>query len=76
MHTLPTNIKTIGIAIRVARQAKNLTPGHVAPKMGIAAAMVSDWENGTSLPNDWQTEYLNDLLGFNVHALQAIPPLP
>ena len=38
--------------IRLNRQAKNLTPGQLAAKMGIAAQMVWSWEEGTATPHN------------------------
>jgi DNA-binding transcriptional regulator YiaG len=46
---LPTSIKTIGDWIQVKRQEKNLTPCHLAAKMGIATALVRAWEEDTML---------------------------
>jgi ribosome-binding protein aMBF1 (putative translation factor) len=63
--SLPTNIQTIGDAIRVARQAKNLRLSHVAAKMGIAAALVCTWEDGACRPNNWQIELLAEILEVN-----------
>jgi len=54
----------MGDLIRVKRQAKNLTPGHLAFKMGIAASVVSSWEDGSAKPNDWQLKRLTQILGF------------
>ena len=50
--------KTLGDWIRVKRTEKNLTPGHLAAKMGIAASVVLSWENGTVQPKDQQLEEL------------------
>jgi len=44
---------------------KNLMPGHVAAKMGIATALVRSWENGASQPDNRQVEVLANLLGFD-----------
>jgi DNA-binding transcriptional regulator YiaG len=44
---------------------KNLMPGHVAAKMGIATALVHSWENGASQPDNRQLEVLANLLGFD-----------
>ena len=44
---------------------KNLTPGHLAAKMGIATALVHSWEDGTTQPDNRQMEVLVNLLGFD-----------
>jgi ribosome-binding protein aMBF1 (putative translation factor) len=62
---LPTSIKTIGVLIQVKRMEKNLTPGHLAAKMGIAAILVRSWENGTIKPENRQLEVLIRLLGLD-----------
>jgi ribosome-binding protein aMBF1 (putative translation factor) len=62
---LPASIKTIGDWIQVKRMKKNLTPGHLAAKMGIATALVRSWEDGTTQPNNQQLAVLYKLLEFN-----------
>jgi hypothetical protein len=42
---LALNIKTAGDWLKVKRLEKNLTPGRVAAKMGIATSLVCAWEN-------------------------------
>jgi DNA-binding transcriptional regulator YiaG len=59
---LPVNIKTTGDWIFVKRMEKNLTPGQLAAKMGIASALVRAWEDGTSQPNEQQQEVLVKIL--------------
>jgi len=59
---LVSKVKSLGDAIRAARQAKNLTPGYLAAKMGIAAAIVSAWEENVLRPNAPQTKHLADIL--------------
>jgi ribosome-binding protein aMBF1 (putative translation factor) len=44
---------------------KNLTPGHLAAKMGIATCLVHSWENGAVQPDNRQLEVLASLLGFD-----------
>jgi DNA-binding transcriptional regulator YiaG len=61
---LPESIKTIGDWIQVKRQEKNLTPGHLATKMGIATALVRSWEDGTSQPDSVQMKVLASLFGY------------
>jgi len=58
---LPTSIKTIGDWIQVKRHEKNLTPGHVAAKMGIAATLIRSWESDTSQPDNRQLKVLESL---------------
>jgi DNA-binding transcriptional regulator YiaG len=41
---LKSNVKTLGDWLKIKRLEKNLTPGHVAAKMGIAASLVCSWE--------------------------------
>jgi ribosome-binding protein aMBF1 (putative translation factor) len=60
---LPESIKTIGDWIYVKRLEKNLTSGHLALKMGIAAALVQAWEDGTSQPNEQQQAVLAKIFG-------------
>ena len=60
---LQENIKTIGDWIKVNRQAKNLTPGQLGAKMGIAAGMVCNWERGTYRPEQLQIAAMESLFG-------------
>jgi DNA-binding transcriptional regulator YiaG len=60
---LPVRIKTIGDWIYVKRVEKNLTSGHLALKMGIAAAMIQAWESGNSQPDSQQLIVLANILG-------------
>ncbi|HTQ50532.1 MAG TPA: helix-turn-helix transcriptional regulator [Candidatus Acidoferrales bacterium] len=62
---LPTSIKTLGDLIQVKRVERNLTPGYLAAKMGIAANLVRSWEDGTSKPDNGQLEVLVGLLGLD-----------
>jgi ribosome-binding protein aMBF1 (putative translation factor) len=62
---LPASIQTLGDWIQVKRMQKNLTPGHVAAKMGIATALIRSWEDGTSQPDSQQLKVLARLLGFD-----------
>jgi DNA-binding transcriptional regulator YiaG len=59
---LPANIKTLSDWIRNQRTEKNLTCGHLAEKMGIAAAMVHSWEDGISQPGERQLDFLKKYL--------------
>jgi ribosome-binding protein aMBF1 (putative translation factor) len=63
---LPASIKKVGDLIQVKRHEKNLTPGHLAARMGIATCLVRSWEDGTIQPENRQLEVLASLLGFDV----------
>jgi DNA-binding transcriptional regulator YiaG len=73
-NPLPVNIQTIGDLIRVRRQAKNLTPGHLAFKMGITSSVVCSWEDRSSRPNDWQLNLMAKILEFDPEDIKASPP--
>jgi len=62
---LPFNIKTAGDWLKVKRLEKNLTPGHVAAKMGIATSLFCSWESCTRMPDIHQIKLLATILGFN-----------
>jgi DNA-binding transcriptional regulator YiaG len=68
---LPESIQTIGDWIRAMRTEKNLTPGHLAAKMGIATGVVRSWEDGSTRPNDWQQECLATVLGLDIKNIQV-----
>ena len=57
------NIKTIAGWIKVKRTEKNLTPGHLAAKMGIATVLVRSWESGASQPDSKQLQDLAKTFG-------------
>jgi DNA-binding transcriptional regulator YiaG len=57
------NIKTIAGWIKVKRTEKNLTPGHLAAKMGIAMVLVRSWESGASQPDSKQLQDLAKTFG-------------
>jgi ribosome-binding protein aMBF1 (putative translation factor) len=61
---LPDSIKTVGDWIQVKRQEKNLTPGHLAAKMGIATALILSWEDGNSKPDSQQMKALASVFGY------------
>ena len=65
VKALPASIKTIGDLIQVKRHEKNLTPGHLAAKTGIATRLVRSWEDGTSQHDIWQMKVLVGILGVN-----------
>jgi DNA-binding transcriptional regulator YiaG len=60
---LITSVKTLGDWIRASQIAKNLTPGHLAAKMGIAHAMIRSWEDGTCQPGRQQVADLIKYFG-------------
>jgi len=62
---LPTSIKLVGDWIQTKRREKNLTPGHLATKMGIAAALIRSWEDGTGQPDSVQMKVLASLFGYD-----------
>jgi hypothetical protein len=62
---LVANAKSLGDWIRIRREAKNLTPSHLASKMGIAAAVVYSWEDNTHRPDCQQLADLSYFLKFN-----------
>jgi ribosome-binding protein aMBF1 (putative translation factor) len=71
---LPASIQTIGDWIQVKRQEKNLSPGHLAAKMGIATVLVHSWEDGTTQPDNRQLKVLANLLGFDAGFWRIGPP--
>ncbi len=44
---------------------KNLTPGHLAEKMGIAATLVRAWEKGVEEPDKKQLEIMAKIFGID-----------
>jgi len=60
---LPESIKSLGDWIQVKRHKKNLTPGHLAAKMGIATSLILLWEDGDSQPDSQQMRLLASLFG-------------
>jgi ribosome-binding protein aMBF1 (putative translation factor) len=61
-NPLPVNMKTRGDWIFVNHLARNLSPHHLAKKMGIAQALVLTWEDNQSQPDDLQWQLLNRIL--------------
>jgi DNA-binding transcriptional regulator YiaG len=57
------NIQTIADWIKVKRIEKNLTPHHLAAKMGIATSLVRSWESGGSQPDSKQLQDLAKTFG-------------
>jgi ribosome-binding protein aMBF1 (putative translation factor) len=64
---LPESIKTVGDWIQAKRIERNLTPGHLAAKMGIARALLCSWEADANQLSEQQVE---DLARF----FEAKPP--
>jgi DNA-binding transcriptional regulator YiaG len=62
-NPLQTNILSTGAWIQAKRIEKNLTPGHLAEKMGIASALVRAWEKGAAEPEKTQLEILVGIFG-------------
>jgi transcriptional regulator with XRE-family HTH domain len=60
---LSVSIKTIGEWIQVKRFEKNMTPGHLATKMGIARSLICSWEAGASQPDSHQLKGLMHFFG-------------
>ena len=60
---LSLNIETIGDWICSKRIGKNLSPGHLAAKMGITVALIYAWEVGKSRPGEEQINLLAKIFG-------------
>jgi len=73
---LKLNVKTAGDWLKVKRLEKNLTPGHVALKMGIAASLVCSWESGSRQPDTHQLKILATILEFSSGDFEKLPTLP
>ena len=75
---LKSNVKTLGDWLKVKRLEKNLTPGHVAEKMGIATSLVRAWESCTRQPDIHQIKLLAAILGFDAENFEmpAVNPMP
>jgi ribosome-binding protein aMBF1 (putative translation factor) len=69
---LPESIQTIGDWILLKRTAKNLTPGHLALKMGIATSVVCSWESNACQPDGQQLKRLAQVLGFEAEIRPAL----
>jgi transcriptional regulator with XRE-family HTH domain len=65
------NIKTTGDWLKVKRIAKNLTPSHVAMKMGIATSLVYSLEGSLWQPDSQQLKSLAQILEFDVEDLET-----
>jgi ribosome-binding protein aMBF1 (putative translation factor) len=60
---LQESIESIGDWIKSNRLAKNLTPGQLGMKMGIASGLVCSWENRTGNPNQFQIAAMERIFG-------------
>jgi len=60
---LRQNVQTLGDWVRAKRNERNLKPGHLAAKMGIAASLVCAWEARTVRPSKQQVLELIRVLG-------------
>src|ERR1035437_6063741 len=69
---LKLNVKTAGDWLKVKRLEKNLTPGHVAAKMGIATSLVGAWENSTQQPENQQLKVLASVLDFDTNGFETV----
>ena len=74
-NALVANAKTLGDRIKAKREAKNLTPSHLAAKMGIAAAVVYSWEDNTQPPDNPQLAELSQILKFNFDEFRMLNSL-
>ena len=57
------NEQTLGGWIQAKRTERNLIPGHLAVKMGIAQAVVRSWEDGSRQPDGLQLAVLERVFG-------------
>ena len=71
-NALKLNIKTTGDWLKVKRLERNVTPGRVAAKMGIATSLVSSWESGNYQPDKLQLKILATILDFDRKDFEAI----
>ena len=65
-------MKTAGDWLKVKRLEKNLTPGRVAAKMGIAASLVCSWESSTRQPDNQHLEVLASVLDFDTKDFEYV----
>ncbi|MBI3418010.1 MAG: helix-turn-helix transcriptional regulator [Verrucomicrobia bacterium] len=76
VKALPENIQSLGDWIHVKRREQNMTPGHLAAKMGIASALVCSWESGESQPDSKQLQNLANYFGFGSQEYVSKPHPP
>jgi len=74
--SLEANAKTIGDWLKYKRILKNLTPGHVAIKMGIATSLVCSWESSIRQPDSQQLKSLAQILGFDAEDFETATNKP
>ena len=67
------NVKTTAEWVRLNRQAKNLTPGQLAAKMGIAAQVVRSWEEATVTPHNVHMAKMEAVFGAMVINVKPSP---
>jgi DNA-binding transcriptional regulator YiaG len=74
---LALSANTVGDWLKAKRLEKNLTPGHVAVKMGIATSLFCSWESCIRMPDIYQIKLLATVLEFNAKdfELSAAHPL-
>ena len=70
-NLLKLNIKNAGDWFKVKRIEKNLTPGYLASKIGIATSVVCSWENSSQRPDSQQLKVLSSVLGFDSKHFEA-----
>jgi DNA-binding transcriptional regulator YiaG len=59
---LAKTIQTPGDWIQAKRHEKNLAPWYLAAKLGVARALVLEWEEGTKQPDEVQWGLLAKIL--------------
>ena len=75
-NALKINMKTAGDWLKVKRLEKNLTPGQVAAKMGIATSLVCSWEGNTQQPDNHQLKVLASVLDFDAKDFEKVTSTP
>jgi DNA-binding transcriptional regulator YiaG len=70
-NVLKLNVKTAGDWLKVKRMERNLTPGHMSAKMGIATSLLCSWESSTRQPTSQQLQVLASVLGFDTKDFEA-----
>ena len=75
-NALKTNMKSAGDWLKVKRLEKNLTPGRVAAKMGIATSLVCSWESSSRHPDSQQLKSLAQILGFDAEDFEKATSRP
>jgi len=75
-NALKLNIKSAGDWLKVKRLEKNLTPGQVAARMGIATSLVCSWEGNTQQPDNQQLKVLASVLDFDAKDFEKVINTP